>query len=173
MGAEALAADAGLAPQAALANACTSVMSRLECQPGMVWLALQRELSGVTSLISRNFSGQTSTVTAAPCCCRCRREVPLTFRPHGREFVFLETYQRVSPKSLAGWESGSNACVEGVSYQGSCHALLISGPAEFLNPSQRVRQPLEFPQNRGTKIVGAPEKLTVAAEKQLMFQDKA
>ena len=31
--------------------------------------------------------------------------------------------------------------------------MLISGPAEFLNPSQRVlRQPLEFPQSRGTMI---------------------
>lgn len=43
--------------------------------------------------------------------------------------------------------------MEGVSYQGSCHALLISGPAEFLNPGQRVlRQPLEFPRSRGTMI---------------------
>lgn len=43
--------------------------------------------------------------------------------------------------------------MEGVSYQGSCHALLISGPAEFLNPSQHVlRQPLEFLQTKGTML---------------------
>lgn len=50
-------------------------------------------------------------------------------------------------------ESSSDACVQGVSYQGSCHALLISGPKEFLNPSQHVlRQLLELPQSKRTMI---------------------
>lgn len=41
----------------------------------------------------------------------------------------------------------------GVSYQASRNALLISGPAEFLNSSQHVqRQNLEFPQIEGTMM---------------------
>lgn len=57
------------------------------------------------------------------------------------------------PVVFSGTESGSHACMQGVSYQGPCHALLISGPAEFLNPGQGVlRQPLEFPQTRGSMI---------------------